>query len=216
MKSKRSKVILAGTGHRPSKLGDNAYERRSPIQDWVRREVRKVFKRLKPDVVISGMALGFDQWLALEAISCAIPLHAYVPFEGQESRWWGESRTLYAELLSKAALVRTISSPDYEPWKMQKRNEAMVDDCTVVLSCWDGSTGGTWNCIAYANGIGRERININPVVGQQFIERKENEMRALSRGGGSYSYLGSLKWKFKPSVEVESPLVPYDESDIPF
>lgn len=210
-RTRSSRVILAGTGHRPEKLGDDAYEPRSPIQDWIRREVRKVFKRVRPSAVISGMALGFDTWLALEAIDANIPLWAYVPFEGQESRWWGESRAQYYELLKRAKKVRTICAPGYEPWKMQKRNEAMMDDCDVALSLFDGSPGGTFNCVSYADSIHRERINIDPTLGIEFIRRKEHEFH-----GRFYHYCGNLRWKAVPVTKTKVKYVPPGDDGIPF
>lgn len=38
----------------------------------------------------------------------------------------------------------------YSPEKMQRRNAWMVDHCDFLLACWDGSPGGTGNCMAYA------------------------------------------------------------------
>jgi len=193
--------VIGCTGHRPDKLGDDAYELRSPIQDWCRREFAKVLRRVKPSAVISGLALGWDTWCALECIKRDVPFWGYVPFEGQEARWWGESRAQYHELLSKAAKVKTICSPGYAPWKMQKRNEAMMDDCTEACSLFDGSPGGTKNCLDYAESIGRKVTNIDPTVGIAFIEKKEEEMRAKSRvESGSWSYKGGLRWKFHPAV----------------
>ena len=48
-----------------------------------------------------------------------------------------------------------------------------MDDCTVVCSLWDGSPGGTSNCVEYAERGGRQRINIDPRKGLSFIEKKE-------------------------------------------
>jgi hypothetical protein len=44
---------------------------------------------------------------------------------------------------------------------MQKRNEAMVNDSNAVLALWNPEkrSGGTWNCVAYAAGVGKEIIN---------------------------------------------------------
>ena len=45
---------------------------------------------------------------------------------------------------------------------MQKRNEEMVDRCDLLIGVWDGSKGGTYNCINYAIDHGREIVRINP------------------------------------------------------
>jgi uncharacterized phage-like protein YoqJ len=46
---------------------------------------------------------------------------------------------------------------------MQKRNEYMVDKCDKLLAVWNGTTGGTHNCIKYAKSKGKEIILLNPV-----------------------------------------------------
>jgi uncharacterized phage-like protein YoqJ len=33
---------------------------------------------------------------------------------------------------------------------MQKRNEYIVDNSSLLLSLWDGTSGGTKNCLDYA------------------------------------------------------------------
>ena len=45
---------------------------------------------------------------------------------------------------------------------MQKRNEYMVDLTDKVIAVWDGSKGGTGNCVRYAEKCGKEIIRILP------------------------------------------------------
>ena len=45
---------------------------------------------------------------------------------------------------------------------MQKRNEYMVDLADKVIAVWNGSTGGTYNCVKYAEKCGKEIIRIVP------------------------------------------------------
>jgi uncharacterized phage-like protein YoqJ len=45
---------------------------------------------------------------------------------------------------------------------MQKRNEYMVDNSDIVIAVWDGSKGGTYNCVKYAEKLGKKIIVINP------------------------------------------------------
>lgn len=79
-----------------------------------------------------------------------IPITAAVPFAGQESQWPAASQKLYRDLLAKAARVEVVSSGGYAASKMQRRNEWMVDHCDRLLAVWDGTPGGTANCIGYA------------------------------------------------------------------
>lgn len=138
-------MIVSGTGHRPNKLG--GYSKKafnhlvSIAEEWL--------KENKPSKVISGMALGWDQALAQAAINCKIPLIAAIPFKGQESAWPQESQYYYMRLLEKAENIHIISEGGYSPSKMQIRNEWMVDNSDLVLAMYDGTKGGTQNCIKY-------------------------------------------------------------------
>lgn len=153
-------MIIAGTGSRPQKLG--GYDLPNPTYLYIVKELHRLFDQYKPDQVISGGALGFDQYLAAVAIRREIPLAIYVPFIGQEKMWPAKSQQAYNLLIKKASEVKIICEGEYAAWKMQVRNEAMTNDCNLLISCWDGSSGGTKNCIDYATKIGRERINIDP------------------------------------------------------
>jgi len=63
-------------------------------------------------------------------------------------------------LLKRAARIVHVCEPGYAAWKMQRRNEAMVDACTHVLALWDGSSGGTENCVKYAEKKRKPIINL--------------------------------------------------------
>ena len=138
-------MIVAGTGHRPEKVGGHSVEAFAHLC-WV---AKIGLRELRPSRVISGMAMGWDQALAVSAIQMGIPVDAYVPFAGQESRWTGLSQMKYESILSGCDSVVTVSPGGYSREKMQIRNEAMVDACDTVLALWDGSGGGTGNCIRY-------------------------------------------------------------------
>lgn len=50
----------------------------------------------------------------------------------------------------------------YKPYLMQVRNEYMVNLADKVIAVWDGSSGGTGNCVAYAKKKEKEIIMIDP------------------------------------------------------
>ena len=137
---------VAGTGHRPDKLGGYGKSVKARLEvlaiDWITLN--------KPSLVISGMALGWDQALAEAALEVKVPLLAAIPFEGQEASWPDEGQRRYREILAAAQEVKVVSQGGYAAYKMQRRNEWMVDHCDLVLALWDGSSGGTGNCIRYA------------------------------------------------------------------
>ncbi len=146
-------MIVAFTGHRPDKLG--GYGKVNLLRDQIMYLIADqldVWKRADPKIRgITGMALGVDQWAALCCTRVGfIPYVAAIPFAGQESQWPLESQELYRQLLSHAEQVVTVSSGGYAASKMQRRNEWMVDHCDQLLAVWDGSPGGTANCIGYA------------------------------------------------------------------
>lgn len=105
---------------------------------------------IRPDFVITGMALGVDQWMAELCILNEIPFVAAVPFEGQESVWPPHSKGKYHQLLAKAHEVVFTSEPGYASWKLQFRNEWMVNKCDLLLAVFNGTSGGTANCVSYA------------------------------------------------------------------
>lgn len=149
---KDESLIIAGTGHRPHKLG--GYERLTEIRcirltlDFL-RELRKT-REIKE--IITGMAMGWDQALAEAALMLDIPLMAYLPCRNMHKHWTSTSQERWLRILNRADGVFSASREDYVgPWCMQKRNEMMVDDCNMILALWDGSDGGTANCIGYAN-----------------------------------------------------------------
>lgn len=85
-----------------------------------------------------------------------IPMIAAVPFEGQEKRWNSLDQGRYRDILGEAHTVHIVSPGGYEPWKMQARNEWMVDNCNILAAMWNGSSGGTANCIRYAQAKERK------------------------------------------------------------
>lgn len=154
-------IVISGTGHRSDKLG--GYILPNPTYNYVCQEIEKRLLELKPEKVLSGFALGYDSWLAFVSLKLGIPLIAVIPFEGQESRWPAESQKQYWSLRKKASEVIIVSEGEYAAWKMQTRNEYLVNNCDLLLSCWNGDqSGGTFNCLQYAEKIGRQSINIDP------------------------------------------------------
>lgn len=153
-------MIVAFTGHRPDKLG--GYKVPNPTYLYVCQQIDKTLRELKPEKVISGMALGVDQWAAHIAYKLGIPFIAAVPFEGQEKAWPKQSQMTFHLLLRMASEKVIVSPGDYSAAKMQVRNEWMVDHCDKLIAVWDGTSGGTGNCVAYAQKSEKNIIRINP------------------------------------------------------
>lgn len=135
------------TGHRSDKLGGYG----DTAQSLVRRFALQILQDSDCETLISGMALGWDQACAWAAVQLGIPLLAAIPFEGQEMKWPLPARRIYHELCNKARNVVIVTPGGYAEWKMQKRNEWIVDLSNAMLALWGGMPGGTANCIDYAH-----------------------------------------------------------------
>lgn len=156
-------MILAATGHRPDKLGGYSDEVLARLQ----RLAAAWIVDYHPTQVISGMALGWDTAVALAAIEHGYPLVAAVPFVGQESIWPKAAQERYRKILAHAE-VRIISPGGFSVGKMQYRNEWMVNRCDRLVALWDGSSGGTANCVFYADRKKKPYDNLWP----RWIEEK--------------------------------------------
>ena len=153
------------TGHRPNKL--YGYNLSNPRWKRLKEHFKSILKENNCDEAITGMALGVDTVFALavlelKAEGCDIKLHCAIPCRNHSCKWIKESVDLYNDILSKADTVKLVSDEEYKPWLMKKRNEYMVDLADKVIAVWDGSKGGTANCVNYAEKVGKEIIRIEP------------------------------------------------------
>ena len=146
-------TMLCITGHRPEKIEN---------PDEVRAYMLLAYQVIAPDSVIQGMASGVDLWSAKLANSVGIPFWAVRPWAGHGPR--KSDRLMYDGAMRDAALIHNVSpSLHYPgPWIYQKRNEWMVDHTNTVLAVWDGSSGGTKNCLDYAVKQGRKICHLDP------------------------------------------------------
>lgn len=150
---------IAGTGHRPDKLGGYSDEAFNKLVEIAEYNLNRI--GLAKDIhVISGMALGWDMALAQAAINLGLPLICAVPFLGQEAIWPKKSQDKFNELLALASEVVIVSEGGFSKEKLQIRNVWMVDNCDLIFAMHDGTIGGTNNCIKYADKVGKRYINL--------------------------------------------------------
>lgn len=151
------KLTLGVTGHRPDKLGGFGN-----LEAAIRLEeiAFEYLRAANPGEVLIGMALGFDTACARACIRLGIPFVAAVPCAGQERLWPQLAREEHARLLRHAAATVVVSPGGYSDDKMQIRNEWIVDNCDRLTAMWNGSTGGTANCVEYAISTGRQLKNL--------------------------------------------------------
>lgn len=156
------------TGHRPDKLG--GYNENNQIAIKVKEDLNMTIRNCifnGYDTFISGGALGVDQWAAEKVLNWRrefpnIKLIIARPFPSQACKWYKDSVDYFNQLCQKANEVIDVNSDPYAAWKMQKRNEWMVDNSDLVVAVWDGSNGGTGNCVKYAQSKNKKIIRINP------------------------------------------------------
>lgn len=173
------------TGHRPSKLG--GYDINGKNYNKLKDKIRNIILNIMNDSddkdfkFITGGALGVDQ-IAFDILSYGrelsntnkITLEIAVPFKDQPIKWFNQTdvkrykgqledadKVTYVDKIDKYK-IKGYEEDRYYPAKMQKRNEYMVDNSDIVIAVWDGSKGGTCNCVQYAKKLGKEIIYINP------------------------------------------------------
>ncbi|MDP4152462.1 MAG: SLOG family protein [Bacillota bacterium] len=149
-------TACAFTGHRPDKFkfgydfdSPLCYEIRDRIHSAIEYEILNGITHF-----ITGMALGVDMWAAAEVLTLRreypqITLEAAIPCPSQADKWSKHMRTEYQSILERCD-KKTVISPVYMPGVMQMRNRYMVDNSSVLIAVYNGTSGGTQNTIAYA------------------------------------------------------------------
>ena len=155
-------MVIAVTGHRPDKLGKE-YDMKGPISKQIYTHLDNLVTQLQPSKLVTGMALGVDMLFANVAINRNIPFIAAIPCKSQEKRWPIQSQRLYNRIVNDPLCTKYyVTDKEYTSTCMQLRNVWMVDNCEVLIAVWDGSEGGTANCVMYAVDKGKDIRRINP------------------------------------------------------
>lgn len=157
-------MTICVTGHRPNKL--YGYDMSDIRYLFLKQELKRILVEEKCTEGITGMALGVDMIFALAIIDLKnegydIKLHCAIPCQGHTSKWFDKkSIDMYNYILSKADKKVIVSNKPYDRFVMQIRNEYMVNNSDKVIAVWNGSSGGTKNCIDYAIRMKKEIIYI--------------------------------------------------------
>lgn len=158
-------LTVCVTGHRPNKL--YGYDMTDPRYIAIKDFMKEFLKMKECTEVYTGMALGIDQLFAEAVIELKdegyqIELNCAIPCKNHSCKWPLASQKHYGEILEKADNIILVSDKEYSPYLMQLRNEYMVDKSDEVLAIWDGSDGGTGNCVRYANKVGKKVTVVIP------------------------------------------------------
>lgn len=155
-------MIIGFSGHRRIPNDNTGYDLNNPCAYYVKNWLIKILQEQAPSKCISGVALGFDQVAAETCIELRIPFVAAVPCDDQDRLWQEEDKRFYKELLKQAAEVVVVSPGLYYPAAMQIRNCWLVNHSDKIVALFDGSRGGTYNCLSYAKICNKEVIRIDP------------------------------------------------------
>lgn len=173
------------TGHRPDKLF--GYDLNNAKYNKLRQAIIDVILNIMHNEkdsefkFITGGALGIDQ-LSFDILSQGrefsnnnkITLEIAVPFKDQPIKWFNKNDIKrYEGQLEDADIITYVDKLEdyrikgyaedkYYPAKMQRRNEYMVNNSDIVIAVWDGTRGGTYNCVKYAELHEKEIVYINP------------------------------------------------------
>lgn len=168
-------MILSVTGHRPQKLG--GFKAKS-FHSKIIKAMEKEILTLSPNLLLSGMALGVDQWAAEICIKHNIPFKACLPFRGQESAWPLSSVHHYNWLLKRAAQVVEVDRMIgykighipvgvYDRRKLTRRNHYLVDNSDAVLGVFvAGNQSGAYTTWCYATSkpnYGVYRVDLSAI-----------------------------------------------------
>ncbi len=163
-------LTVAFTGYRTEKM---PFPEDPTNEDYrrFRTTEAKVIRRLADlgyTRFISGMARGFDLWvaedvLALRARRPGIQLVAAIPFSGQSEGWAADERARWRAVRQAADEV-VILSDTVRRDAFFARNRYMVDKADVVVCAFDGKPGGTKYTVDYAAKLGKSLIFLSPAT----------------------------------------------------
>ena len=169
-------AVICFTGHRPNKLW--GYNDDRPEYDQLFKVILKKIEEVIQDypmdkefTLITGMALGVDQLACaasfiirsrMEKLGKTVTIEAAIPCRGQESKWPRKVQEKYYAMLQEVDKETYVHDGPYTFSCMNERNEYMVDHSDVVISIWDGSSGGTGSCVHYARSQHKRIVNFDP------------------------------------------------------
>lgn len=147
------KRIIGVAGHRPTKAGYDTPK--------LNMFAQLTMQKADPDIVVTGMAVGWDQAVAEACVALRIPFVAAVPFEGQEGRWPQAVQDRYWELLGLAQKVVHTGKPGYSEEKMRTRNKWIGQQSTRAIVLYDGlGDSGTAHFVRHAENLGLPLLNV--------------------------------------------------------
>lgn len=155
------------TGHRPNKLLGYDPKDNKELLWRLHAEIVRHIKEEKVHTFINGLALGIDMWSARIVIKLKekyphIRLISAVPCKNHSCKWNKGDQKNWQEIVDLSDEIVYVSEEEYKPYLMQKRNEWMCNNSEFVIAVWDGTQGGTGNCVKYAQDKKKKITIIKP------------------------------------------------------
>ncbi len=146
----------AFTGYRPQKL-PFGFNEDDPRCRELKERLLSAIEEIAGEgytYFISGGALGMDMYAAEAVLELkkempALYLEMVSPFDNQSARWAPEYRLRHTRLFACADRI-TVTGHCYSKECMLRRNRYLVDNCDLLLACYDGRSGGTAMTVDYA------------------------------------------------------------------
>ncbi len=136
-------IKIAFTGHRHLKYED------------VVSKLEELHSRFPDAVWITGGAIGLDSHAAKYAMLHGVRLWLILPFPSKVmSLKWSTAQNAFLSECIKYAERLSVLSPVFAMRVYQDRNIRMVQLSDMLTAFFDGSRGGTANCVNYARSIG--------------------------------------------------------------
>lgn len=151
---------------------------KSELQKTVTRALDKGFRHF-----ISGGDIGVGLWSAEFVLRQKlehpeIRLTIARPYPSFHHSWPGDPKIEFERQMDKADDVLDISDNGFEHWKIEKRNQWMVDASDCLVAVWDGrksfwpkDEGQTYKMVEYAWNNGKPTIIIDYVKMERWVLR---------------------------------------------
>ena len=175
------------TGYRPSKFPFPLSGENSEYIRFENKLIDAIFSLPSENcyTFYTGCVMGFDL-IAAEIVlmlkrspkvNYSAELICAVPFTEQAASFTPEWKERYNNVIACADEVVLISDRYFDGC-YQRRNEFMVNNSDIVLTWYDGKSGGTGNTLKYADKRGKRIVNLAgygvheyfPAEGYEIIE----------------------------------------------
>lgn len=111
---------------------------------------------------VVGGAVGLDSHAAEFAMSHGIKFSLVLPFPSAVmTKFWSPAQRDVLARSVKQCSKLSVLAPAYDKMVYQARNVRMVDMSDMLVAFFDGSPGGTANCVRYAASMGKTVVRFN-------------------------------------------------------